>query len=257
LLRKAAIYLLCFTALAAGAQSRKRTFRQREIGIFAGGAYYLGDLNPRIHFLYSKPAIGAYFRYTTNYRYAFRFGVNYSNLYGDDQLSSEPEQKERNLNFHTETYEAHAIAEFNFVDYRISHEKHRFTLFIFAGIGGYYFDPQANLGRGSQSLRPFHFEGKVYPRYQICVPFGVGLKWNIGTNYGMGVEWGPRMLFTDYLDDVSYKYPENTIEGITSGKAGYMRGNPASDDWYFYYGLTFTYKLRDPHSVCHGNGRRR
>jgi hypothetical protein len=256
LLKRGVLYLLCLLVATTAAQSRKRSFKQREIGLFAGGCYYLGDLNPRIHFLYSKPAIGAYFRYTTNFRYAFRFGFNYGNIYGDDALSSEADQKERNLRFTSEIYEAHALAEFNFVDYRISNEQHRFTLFIFAGLGGYYFNPKANLGNGNVSLRSYKLEGKSYANYQVCVPFGVGLKWNVGTNYGMGVEWGPRMLFTDYLDDVSGTYPETNVDGGGSGKEGYMRGNPASSDWYFYYGLTFTYKLRDPHSVCHGNSRR-
>src|ERR1041384_2979206 len=74
--RRLCIYLFCILFLAAGAQSKKRTFRQREIGMFAGGIYYLGDINPRTHFLYSQPALGAFFRYTTSYSYAFRFGAN-------------------------------------------------------------------------------------------------------------------------------------------------------------------------------------
>ena len=128
MLKRAFSYLLCLLVLGSAAQTKKRNFRQREIGIFGGASYYLGDLNPRGHFLFSKPAVGAFFRYTTHYRYAFRFGFNYGSIAGNDAKSNEPDQLERNLKFTSKIYDLHAIAEFNFVDYRIGNDKHRFTI---------------------------------------------------------------------------------------------------------------------------------
>lgn len=218
--------------------------------------------------MFSSPAGGAYFRYTTNYRYAWRFGINYGKIYGNDALSGEADQMERNLNFTSDIYEFHTLAEFNFVEYRIGHDRYRFTLFIFAGLAGYYFNPFANTGDGKVMLRGANTEGqgKVYPKYQISIPFGVGLKWNIGERCGMGLEWGPRRTFTDYLDDIRGTYPDINPEvpggnGLTdrslngSGTPGSMRGNPSTRDWYFYYGFTLSIKLRDPHQVCHGRGK--
>jgi hypothetical protein len=244
-------------SLQATGQVRKRTFTQREIGLFAGASYYLGDINPRTHVLYSDWAAGAFFRYASNYRYAFRFGLNYGNVYGRDRSSKEPDQRERNLNFRTKIYEAHAIAEFNFVEYRIGHEKHRFTMFVFAGLGAFYFNPEGNLGSGYVPLRPKKFERASYSLYQVCVPFGLGFKWNIKDKYGIGIEWGPRKIYTDYLDDVSGTYPDVSGDAsANTSQIGAMRGNPSTKDWYFFYGVTFTVKLRDPKSVCHGNSRR-
>lgn len=264
MLKKALLYLFCGLALTSIAQSRKRTFRQREIGFLAGGSYYIGDLNPRNHFKATHPAAGLFFRYTTNYRYAFRFGFNYGSISGDDSKSSEPDQVERNLKFRSKLYELSAIAEFNFVEYRIGNDKHPFTLFIFAGLAGFYFNPEANIGNGYQSLPGEKTEGQgsSYPKMQISIPFGLGLKWNIGDHCGLGVEWGPRRTFTDYLDDVKGTYPLTASEGnnytnqsINGGAtAGTMRGNPSTRDWYFYYGVTLSIKLRDPHQTCHGRG---
>jgi hypothetical protein len=237
------------------AQSQKRNFRQRELGFFGGGSYYIGDINPRGHFTNSHAAGGVYFRYTTNYRFAFRFGISAGTLSGDDAKSSEADQKERNLNFKTNIYDLHSIAEFNFVEYRIGHDRYKFTVFIFGGLGGFYFDPQNNNG---DNLRDMHTEGQsdAYPKFQFCSPFGVGLKWNMGEKWGLGVEWGPRCTYTDYIDDIKGKYPEeepssDLAKNSGFGLAGSMRGNPSTKDWYFFYGVTLTVKLRDPHRPCH------
>jgi hypothetical protein len=241
LLKRAFSYLLCFFVLSGVAQTKKRNFRQREVGIFAGASYYIGDLNPRGHFFFSKPAAGVFFRYTTHYRYAFRFGFNYGSVAADDSKSKELDQRERNLNFKSKIYDFHAIAEFNFVDYRIGNDKHRFTMFIFAGIGGFNFNPQSNVGQGYQSINNAHGDvpAKKYSHFQINVPYGIGFKWNLGSIFGFGIEWSPRKLFTDYLDGVSTEYADGT-----------MRGNPRTKDWYFFYGATLTMKLPNPNKPC-------
>jgi hypothetical protein len=164
------------------------------------------------------------------------------------------------LSFRSDIYEAHSIAEFNFVEYRIGHDRYKFTMFVFAGLAGFYFDPQTNIGGGFESLRNYRTEGqgKSYPKYQISIPFGLGIKWNVAEKIGLGVEWGPRRTFTDYLDDIKGSYPEvagpftdRTAEGTAS--PGSMRGNPSTRDWYFYYGVTLNFKLPDPHRTCHGS----
>lgn len=259
--KKVVLYFFCLLVISGIAQSRKRNFRQRELGFFGGASYYIGDINPRGHFLASHPAAGVYFRYTTNYRFGFRFGLNYGKISGNDAHSGEPDQMERNLNFRSNIYELYATSEFNFVEYRIGHDRYKFTMFVFAGLAGFYFNPQSDIGGGYQTLRDQRTEGqgKEYPKYQVSIPFGVGLKWNVAEKIGLGIEWGPRRTFTDYLDDVKGSYPESgggsftdrTVEGNAS--PGSMRGNPSTRDWYFYYGLTLNFKLPDPHRTCHGS----
>ena len=261
MIKKALLYLLCFATSYGFAQSQKRNFRQRELGFFGGGSYYLGDLNPRGHFFNSHSAFGVFFRYSTNYRYAFKFGFNYGTISANDANSNEADQKERNLNFRSRIYELHSVAEFNFVEYRIGHDRHRFTMYIFAGLGAYYFNPQSDIGNGYESLRGYRTEGqsKSYPRIQVNVPFGIGFKWNVGSKCGIGIEWGPRRTFTDFLDDVSGVYPAASDAGSVytdrslngSASPGSMRGNPSTKDWYFFYGISLNIKLRDPHRPCH------
>jgi len=269
LLKRPLLYFLIFCQVFAFAQARKRSFVQNELGFLVGSSYYIGDINPRGHFLFSKPAAGIYFRHTNHYRYAFRFGFNYGQIFGDDALSKEADQLERNLSFKSNIYELSSIAEFNFVDYRIGNEHENFTFYIFAGLAGYYFNPKADIGNGFEELRTYNTEGqnKSYRKIQMSIPFGVGIKFNAGDKLGIGIEWGPRRTYTDYLDDVSGAYPnvigssdsrDNFIDRTTNASAtpGSMRGNPSTRDWYMFYGLNINYKLPSKRgSVCHGSGK--
>ncbi len=263
------LYLVNISLL--NAQGKKRVGYQHEIGLFIGGSYYLGDLNPRQHFYMTRPAFGAFYRYAWDYRGAIRFGFNWGQIEGDDAQSENKDQIERNLNFKSNIQEFYGIAEFNFYDYRIGNNKHFFTLFIFAGLAGFHFNPLGNLGGNSwQELRPLRTEGqsKKYPLWQISIPFGIGIKVNVAKNIGLGIEWGPRKTFTDYLDDVSKKYPDlntnppngqlgmvmsNRTKYPWSYISGYSRGNPYIKDWYFFTGLTVNIKLVS-NQPCYATG---
>lgn len=264
MLKRTFLYLFCVLSISGVAQIKKRTFSQRELGFYGGASYYIGDINPRGHFKASHPALGVFFRYATSYRYAFRFGLNYGQISGSDAASGEADQVERNLGFKSQLYEANATAEFNFVEYRIGHDRYKFTMFVFAGLAGFYFNSKSNINGEYVPLRDRHSEDqkKAYPKFQFSIPFGVGIKWNVAEKIGLGLEWGPRRTFTDYLDDIKGSYP-NSVSNTPSNRLsesaaspGDMRGNPSTRDWYFYYGVTLNIKLPNPKSFCPGRGGR-
>jgi opacity protein-like surface antigen len=251
LIRISLIILFSICSFLAEAQISKRNFRQKEVGLFGGGSYYLGDINPRRHFIPSHPAIGGFFRFTPNYRYAFRLGLNYGTVSASDSKSKEPDQLERNLNFRSRIYDAQAIAEFNFVEYRIGHPNHIFTMFVFGGLGFFHMNPQININGDYVNLHGMKTENqsKSYSKYQFSLPFGIGIKWNVTDRIGLGFEWGPRKTFTDYLDDISGSYTVNSL-AVSRGILGSMRGNPRSKDWYFFYGFTLNFRLLNKETVC-------
>ncbi len=248
-------------------QAEKRNFRQHEVGGFIGGTYYIGDLNPNKHFFLTKPALGVFYRFTPNYRYAFRGGFNFGTIMGDDTQSEDPDQLQRNLNFKSKITEFNLLAEFNFLEYRISNDKYKFSTFLFLGIDVFNFSPQAQLNNRWFDLQPLKTEGqkKPYKLTQVAIPFGVGVKMNVSKMVGIGLEWGPRKTFTDYLDDVSGAYPDYTKIIFSSQLASVLsdrsrdrgnnineqRGNPRTKDWYFFYGITLNIKLNVKQQPCY------
>ncbi|MBS1652046.1 MAG: hypothetical protein JSU07_08570 [Bacteroidetes bacterium] len=134
------------------------------------------------------------------------------------------------------------------------------SFFVFAGLGGFYMDPKLNTSNGtSVTLDGMSTEGKSYSHYQICIPFGIGYKWNIFENWGLSIEWGPRKTFTSYLDDVNGTYPTNPslsqqINANAVKFQGDMRGRLNTKDWYFYYGMTLNFRLPKKGNVCQGVG---
>lgn len=258
---KSAYYILVFLLLTfiGYSQSKRLSFRQHEAGLLIGGAYYIGDLNPSRHFNLAQPAGGIFYRFTPNYRYAFRLGFNFGNIMGDDSQSSDVDQLQRNLNFKSRIMDLHAMAEFNFLEYRISNDKYKFTTFLFLGVSGFKFNPQGRIDNRWVDLAPLLTEGqsKKYKLTQMSIPFGIGIKINVSQQVGIGLEWAPRKTFTDYLDDVSGTYPDPAQKPFkselaqrlsdrsktTTSNVNKQRGNPRTKDWYVFFGITINIKL--------------
>src|SRR5690606_18420813 len=139
------------------------------------------------------------------------------------------------------------------------------------------YDPYAYLGGQKEYLRPLGTEGQnanyegrsQYGTMSVCIPFGVGIKYNLTQRVNLFVEVANRFTFTDYLDDVSTTYAglanfPNTANGLPSTaallqdrayevdknfqfQAGQQRGNAKQKDQYVIaeVGISFnisTYK---------------
>lgn len=229
----------------------------QEIGVFGGGSYYLGDLNPGYHFLLTKPAYGAVLKYNHGTRWSFRLGGYRGQVAGDDAVSGINDT--RSLQFKSHITEISAAAEFNFFDYYIGSKKNIVTPYIFGGIGFFLFEPQA----GGVKLRTIGTEGQLdgfdgreqYNRFSFSLPFGLGFKYSLSRRFGISAEWGLRKTITDYIDDVSRTYylngsqispdnPEQILSDPTRQHEPYMeRGDPGTQDWYAFFGISLTYQF--------------
>jgi hypothetical protein len=146
--------------------------------------------------------------------------------------------------------------------------RHRFSPYIFAGVAVYHFDPYAYDTSGNKVyLKPLSTEGEGLPQYpdrklygltQLAIPFGAGIKLRISESVVIAYEISFRKLFTDYLDDVSTAYvDETTLLNAKGPKAvemayrggeikggdptypgdGTKRGGPNAKDWYYTSGI--------------------
>ena len=229
-----------------------------EVGLFGGLSYYLGDINPGIHFLASKPAYGVIARVNLDSRWVIKASAIRGKIKGDDQ--SGRTNAARGLKFESKITDISVEAEFNFFDYYTGSRKHIITPFIFGGIGMVIFNPMAdgiNLNSIGTEGQNIGFDGrKPYSLIAFSIPFGIGVKYSISKRLCFSGEWGMRKSFTDYLDDVSQTYyldgsqinaanPEEVLSDPTFQHKAYQeRGNPTTNDWYNFTGISLTYKFR-------------
>jgi len=247
--------------------------QRTEFGIMFGGSYYIGDLNPKTHFLQTQPAGGLLYRHNINPRFAYKANLYLGMVYGEDVKSKF--NPERNLSFRSIIGEFGAQFEFNFLPYIAGNPKFPHSPYVFAGIAVFRFNPQANYNGRWHNLQPLGTEGqgtsvysappysrKPYSLTSVALPFGVGAKLTIAKNICMAIEYGLRTTSTDYLDDVSTTYPDIAIMKAENGdlaarmsnrmiipedekiaKTGTQRGNSKNNDWYAFAVATFTIRL--------------
>ncbi len=269
------LIIALFSVLTGLSQSKQKS---AEVGVFLGGSYYIGDLNPLIHFnQFTKPAGGIIFRYNFNPRLAARANAFLGSVEGQDSFSGSPTQQQRNLHFKSTISELSAQLEFNFLNYKIGDDRQLFSPYIFGGLAVFRFNPQAQINNNWIDLQPLGTEGqglpggatkRKYKRVEMAIPFGFGIKANLSKNIGVSIEWGMRKTYTDYLDDVSRRYYDPAIlaakRGTTTAQlsdpsigtdpnfsnVGRQRGNPTTKDWYSFAGIALTVKLKEKRKTC-------
>jgi opacity protein-like surface antigen len=242
-MRKLLIVIIVFTSsLVAKSQYH------HEIGPTIGVGYYLGDLvnnqfvgEPNLNF-------GALYRFDYNNRISFRIAAHYGMITGDSKNNKKTLQY-KNLSFRSPLTDIEMGMEINFVEYQPGSKNHRFTPFIFGGLSVFKFNPQANFQGKWVDLQPLGTEGqgttaypdrKPYRLMSWAIPFGGGLKWNISKNVTIGIEYGLRKTFTDYLDDVSSTYPDLALLSAEKSPLSAMLSNRQFEDEAAAAGLNLT-----------------
>jgi len=238
-----------------------------EVGVFGGGSYYIGDLNPNKHFVHSKLAYGGIFRYNLSTRHSLRFTGSYGNIFGRDEQSNDPFQVNRNLDFKTSILELGVGIEIDLFKYRINDMKYPISPYFFYQIAYTRINPVTELNGNEIALQPLGTEGQGtgipgtkqnrYQLNQIVIPLGIGLKFNLRSRLAMSIEYGLRRTFTDFIDDVSGTYIDPDVLTGANGplaanlsdrslngenNTGRNRGNVSTNDWYSFYGVLITVK---------------
>lgn len=266
--------VLCPLFIWAAPSKAQHTY---EVGVFLGGSFYLGDLNPNGFFKFTQPAFGAIYRYNINNRFSARLNAFFGTVEAFDNQSPSLWQQERNLNFKSPVDELSGEFEFNFQEYSIDNDKYNFSPFIFGGLGFFYMNPQGKIGDQWVELQPLHTEGQgteanpsaPYHLIQPCIPFGIGIKTSLSRTICLTIEWGMRKTFTGYLDDVNGIYPNpaelakqqgpnaslalamSNPSGIPSTTlAGTERGN-GKTDWYSFAGIILSFHAKKLAQACY------
>ena len=236
------------------------------VTLFGGLSNYAGDLQDHQFTLQqSNFAFGAGIKYDFSPNLALRLAYNHGTIEGDDKKSSDPLLRGRNLSFASKINEGSLLLEYTILNL----EERKVSPFIYSGVSVFHFNPYAYDTVGNKIfLKPLSTEGqgleqypdrKPYKLTQFAVPFGIGVKFRISENTVLAYEVTLRKTWTDYLDDVSTTFVDQTalaqargakavemafrgdeLKGSTSTYPddGAVRGGSKYDDWYYTTGFT-------------------
>ena len=209
----AILAIACTTSVNAQSEHYEYV-QQGEFGITVGAAHYFGDLNTRAAINRPKPSVGAFYRKQFGNYIGARIAARFAQLGYSDTYSKNEFQKLRNLSFNTNIWEVALQGDFNFFKFVPGDDQYKFTPYVTLGVGLFSYDPYAYLKDQKVFLRPLGTEGQnigyegrsEYSTMSFCVPFGVGIKYNISQKFNVSFEVAHRFTGTDYLDDVSSTY---------------------------------------------------
>jgi hypothetical protein len=261
------------------------------MGDLGGGAeasHFISDFN----FTAQRPLLNVGFRYKVLEPLCVKASLSYGWVSSNDAKSSDKYRLDRNLSFRSPIVEFGTVVEYSIIKEPVSHryslrKGRKFSLkslaintYVFTGIAGFWFNPKGlDDGPGGTgkwvALQPLGTEGqglmegrKKYSRISLAIPMGIGIKYPITRDISIGLEFGARYTFTDYIDDVSTTYIDNpwlaSVDPLAARMAdksiqtnddtdpnpnvinggGDIRGSSKYNDFYMFSLVTVAYKLR-------------
>lgn len=255
-----------------------------ELRVSAGPSLFFGDLGgsngngKRAFFDLDPesfgPCAGIGLKFNVLPSISIRGDINYSQHSGNDAESENKDRFTRNLSFRTDLTEISATAEVRLIDLsrwrRFS--KRSGILYLFTGIGMFWFDPQAEYNGEWYQLQPLGTEGQgltgnpdLYSRVSYSIPYGLGIQRALGKKSTLGIELAMRKSFTDYIDDVSGSYGDKEAIRAERGdvaaalsdrslgeprnRKGNLRGNPNQNDNFSFMQVTYSRSIGNKKTV--------
>jgi Domain of unknown function (DUF6089) len=209
------------------------TAQINELGLFVGGANYIGDVGPTNFIAPKDLAVGVMYKWNRSPRHSWRAAFNYGKISSDDADADASGRKQRGYSFTNSVKELSLGLEFNFFEFNLHEEGFKWTPYIYTGLSYAWFNEQ---------YRADDNEGEDYDTgSSLAIPMTVGIKAHIARDFTVGFETGVRYTFTDNLDGSNPG--ENEYEALRFG-------NLESNDWYVFTGFTLTYTFGDKPCYC-------
>ncbi|HTD93556.1 MAG TPA: hypothetical protein VK644_07085 [Chitinophagaceae bacterium] len=208
-----------------------------EMGPIAGIMNCLTDLGGRkgnggkglkdLNWQMSRPCAGLYLQAIYKEAFAWKMEGCAGNIESKDAVlrNTDPSlngRYGRNLSFRSRIIDVHLALEIHPLFFRIYDQGKApyFSPYLIGGIGYFVFNPKALLNGQWYALHPLRLEGQGFREYadhrpyrlqQVNIPVGIGLRYEVGAWTNIRLEFIHRVLFTDYLDDVSTNYINPTL----------------------------------------------
>jgi len=245
------IFILSFFGL-----THAQTF---EVGAWGGGINSFNDINTNTNFLNTtRPAGGVLGKYNFNERIAAQLKVSGGRTFSaDEDINTNNFELLRNAASRTTAIDIALSGEFNFNSFGVGGQfvqnSSDFTPYLSAGVAvsildvGVFSRLQEDFVAATSILTE---EEQTLNELQFAVPLAGGLKYKINKDWVIAGEFGSRLLFTDYFDNISTQFNQSGIDhnpgAITT--VDRQRGDRSRNDVYNLFGFQATYII--PTSQC-------
>ena len=205
-----------------------------ELGFFAGGSNYVGDVGLTTYISPNEPVFGIIYKWNKSPRHSYRFSYSQSKIAANDLDSKEPSRNQRGYRFENSIKEVSLGLEFNFFDFNLHDIERKFTPYVSSGISLLVYDelyyivttiPTPGAARITSTSGTF------------AIPMTLGVKTNIFPQVILALETGARYTLTDNLDGSNPKR-----------STGF--GNINNNDVYLFSGVTITYTFGETPCYC-------
>jgi hypothetical protein len=264
-MKRILLFSLLLSSLAATAQ-------KLELGFWGGTSLYAGDFSPNefgVYFKTLKPAGGIFLRLNPVKALSAELGVSLGQIGAEDGVDNTRDS--RMLNFRTPITEVALKLNANLVRWG-NPKATQVVPYLMAGGGVFRFNPEGQIDGNWVELQPLGTEAQGAPGYadpysltQFAVLGGGGLKFVIRQRLTIGLEFGGRKTFTDYLDDVTgdninyldvlqnngtlaAQLSNPTITDPEVQDVNYRRGGQYKD-WYYMGGISFAFSFGEGDGV--------
>ena len=216
--------------------------QDNEIGIFAGGSNYIGDVGPTTYispFSYNASTNyvgGVIFRKNFNERISARAKFNYSKIGSSDNWPQTAEyRQQRGKYFKNTIVEIGLGIDFNFFKFDVYESSLQMTPYISTGISFFEYD---TLKYDKSELMATQYGDAT----SISIPITLGYKIKPLKDFIVAFEITANHSFTDNLDG---SRPDKKFLISTD-----YFGSTLSKDWYVFSGISITYLFGKKKCYC-------
>ena len=217
-----------------------------ELGIFAGGSNYVGDIGPTTVIRPNAFAYGLIYKYNTNPRIAYRTTLTNMRICAKDADSSNEIRQSFGNEIDKDITEITAGIEFNFFEYNLSHWKYTSTPYFIFELAVYQYKKAVSLATSVAPEVNFNYETER----GIAIPFCIGFKSKLFDKFAFAIETRLRYTFTDDIDD-GLLIKEEVLTGHPENA---KFNDPDTNDWYMFTGFSIVYTFGRP--PCYSSKRR-
>ncbi|MDA0780012.1 MAG: DUF6089 family protein [Bacteroidetes bacterium] len=217
------IFFWCFLLGFVGTT----TYAQRhEIGILVGGVNYIGEIGDTQYFNPKHLGYGIIYKRNLTQRIALRAQFSTGKFSANDMNATDLDRRARGFSF-SNTYRAWGVgAEVNYVPFPIGEFGTSWTPYLHIGIQRMVTD--------ELYFPAIEFSAVEHGKNMtLSVPFGVGIKFNLGQYWVIAAEVQPQFTFSDNLDG---SFPNTEKQPLAR-----QFSTSLSSDWLVFTGISITY----------------